>query len=119
MFNDVCQTKDGRWAGSYSNDYRNEYNQHTTVRPERAEFVEAVSYPTKVKAGNGKDYTFHYPEPCFRIEGDKVFAIYGNYAEELFTLKKEGVVTARQLFGNRKEENFKSWTSGYHTMKMI
>lgn len=104
MYNDVYLTEDGRWAGAYSNDYGHSYNENTTVKPEKIEFAEEVSYPVKIKYGDGEEYEPDYPEPYFKKVGDKAIAVYGNYVEVLFKLKKDGVLTARQLFGNKKDE---------------
>jgi len=102
QYNDVYKTKDGRWAGSYAEyDYGHSYNKNTTVKPEKIEFAEEVSYPTKIKDSDGKEIELSYPEPYFKIAGDKAIAVYGNYIEDLFKLKKEGVLTARELFGNK------------------
>jgi hypothetical protein len=32
MYDPLFKTKDGRWAGPYSDDYRHQYNEHTTVK---------------------------------------------------------------------------------------
>jgi hypothetical protein len=97
-------TKDGRWAGPYSDDYYHSYNENTTVKPQRINFAEEVSFPTKLKDDEGKEYSVTYPEPYFKIKGDKAIAVYGNYVKELFQLKKDGVLTARELFGDKKKE---------------
>ena len=103
QYNDVYKTKNGRWAGSYAMyDYADEYNKHTTVKPERINFIQEVSYPTKIKYNDGTIEKLSFPEPYFKIAGDKAIAVYGNYIEELFQLKKEGVLTTRKLFGNRE-----------------
>lgn len=104
MYNYVYLTKDGRWAGSYSDDYSHSYNENTTIKPEIIEFAEEVSYPVKIKSADGEEYEPSYPEPYYRKVGDKAIAVYGNYVKDLFKLKKDGYLTARQLFGNRKDE---------------
>lgn len=104
MYDPVFKTKDGRWAGPYSEDYRHSYNEHTTVKPEKIDFSEEVSYPTKIRDDDGKEYTLSYEEPYFKVVGDKAIAVYGNFVPELFKLKKEGVLTARELFGDKKPE---------------
>jgi hypothetical protein len=101
MYNDVYRTKDGRWAGPYSNDYQHVFNRNTTIRPQKIDFVEEVSYPTKIKNTNGREGELFYQEPYFKIIGNKAVAEYGNYVEELFKLKKDGVLTARGLFGDK------------------
>jgi hypothetical protein len=105
MYDPLFKTKDGRWAGPYSGDYGHSYNKHTTVKPEKIDFAELASFPTKVKDDDGKEFTISYPEPYYKIVGDKAIAIYGNYIPELFRLKKEGVLTARELFGDKKPES--------------
>jgi hypothetical protein len=104
VYDPVFKTKDGRWAGPYSDDYGHSYNEHTTVKPEKIDFAEEVSFPTKIKDGDGKEYTLSYDEPYFKVVGDKAIAVYGNFVPELFKLKKEGVLTARELFGDKKPE---------------
>ncbi len=101
VYDPLFKTKDGRWAGPYSSDYGHSYNEHTTVKPEKIDFAEEVSFPVKDK--DGRDYTRIYPEPYFKIIGDKAIAVYGNFVPELFKLKKDGVLTARELFGHKKE----------------
>lgn len=105
MFDDVYITKDGRWAGSYSDEYNHAFNKNTTIKPLKISFVEEVSYPTSYKDSEDKTVLLDYPKPYFRIDGDKAIAVYGNYIEELFKLKKDGVLTARELFGNKKVED--------------
>jgi len=89
MYDPLFKTKDGRWAGPYSDGYRHSYNKHTTIKPEKLDFAELVSFPTKVKDGEGKEFTISYPEPYYKIVGDKAIAVYGNYIPELFRLKKK------------------------------
>lgn len=99
MYNDVYKTKDGRWAGTYaSDDYKHAYNRHTKVKTIKIEFAENVSFPIKTVDEERRQIELSYPEPYFKIVGDSAFAVYGNYVEDLVTLKKEGVLTARGLF---------------------
>ena len=104
MYDPLFKTKDGRWAGTYSDDYSHSYNKNTNVKPEKIDFAEEVSFPAKVKDDDGKEYDLYYPEPYYKIVGDKAIAIYGNYVTELFKLKKDGYLTARELFGNKTPE---------------
>jgi hypothetical protein len=98
MYSDVYQTKDGRWAGPYqANDYNHEYNKGTTIKPEKLVFKERVSY--EVKGQPKGDLFTRFPKPYYKIKGDKAYVIMGNYIEELFLLKKDGVLKARGLFG--------------------
>ena len=69
QFNQVYQTKDGRWAG-YSNDYNNQIDQDSVIKPQKIQFRDAS------------------------------LADSGNYVEDLFRLKKNGVLGYRGLFGD-------------------
>jgi hypothetical protein len=89
---------------AYSDDYGHSYNKHTSIKPVKIDFVEEVSFPTKFKDEDGKEYTLSYSEPYYKIIGDKAIAHYGNFVPELFKLKKDGVLTARELFGDKKRE---------------
>jgi hypothetical protein len=97
QFFDVYKTTNGRWASSYkARDYHHPYNKNTTVKPEPIPFAEEVSYDIRYA---GRDATAElYPAPYYRIEGNKAIAVWGNYIEELFTLKKESILKARGIF---------------------
>jgi len=99
LYNDVYKTKDGHWAGTYAgDDYGHAYNKHTKIKPIKIDFAEEVGYPLKRIDDEGRKLTFSYPKPYFKTIGDSAIAVYGNFAEELFALKKTGVLTARGLF---------------------
>jgi hypothetical protein len=94
---DLYKTKNDKWASSYSvEDYTHEYNKETEIKPEKIEFSKDVYYKL-----NRKDKAFldiWYPVPYYQIEKDSAKAIYGNYIPELFKLKRNGVLKARELF---------------------
>jgi hypothetical protein len=103
MYNDVYKTKNGRWAGTYAgDDYEHEYNKNTKIKPTRIDFAETVFYPVTVVDEEGKKLTFSYAEPYFKTVGDSAIAVYGNYVEDLFILKRDGYLTAREIFKNGK-----------------
>src|SRR5262249_36197486 len=84
---DVYKTKNGRWANSYKvEDYKHEFNKNTKVKPELINFVKEVSY--NIKGFSKEDIKYLFPSPYFKILGDKAIAVWGNYAEQLFELKK-------------------------------
>ena len=103
MYNDVYKTQDGRWAGTYAqDDYGHEYNRHTKIKPIKIDFMDRVAYSTKVMDDRGTQITFPYPEPYFKTLGDSAIAVYGNYVDDLFKLKRDGFLTARGIFKNGK-----------------
>ena len=105
QFFDVYRTKDGRWAGPYkAEDYEHLYNRYTTIKPEIIEFAKPVKYPLHRKGQDSMEYTLSYPGPYYMTKGDSAIAIYGNYIEDLFNLKKSGVLTARGLFDKTKQQ---------------
>ncbi|HYD89875.1 MAG TPA: hypothetical protein VEA37_00115, partial [Flavobacterium sp.] len=96
MYNDVYKTKDGGWAGTYArNDYNHPYNKYTTIKPIKIDFIERVAYLKNDE----------YSEPYFKTVGDSVIAMYGNYVDELFTLKRNGFLTARGMFEATPEQD--------------
>lgn len=101
QFYDVYKTKDNRWAGRYSvRDLGYDNKRDKNVVGERIDFAEEVSIPlSKV---NGKEVGCWFPAPYYKIENDKAIAVYGNYIEDLFKIKKEGVLRSRGLFGDGK-----------------
>jgi hypothetical protein len=99
LYNDVYKTNEGRWAGTYpEDDYNHPYNKHTKIKPVKIRFAGNVSFPTKMVDSAGQQLKRSYPKPYFKTVGDRATAIYGNYIEDLVTLKKTGVLTARGLF---------------------
>jgi hypothetical protein len=105
MYNDVYKTNDGRWAGTYaSDDYGHGYNRHTNIKPVKIDFATKVSFPLKMVDEQGRQLEFSYPKPYFKIVGDSAFAVYGNYVEDLVTLKKTGVLTSRGIFEATAEQ---------------
>ena len=70
----------------------------------KIDFSESVLYPTIIKYYNGQIDTIKYPEPYYKTIGDSAYVIYGNYIEDLFKLKKEGVLAARGLFDYKNEQ---------------
>jgi hypothetical protein len=103
MYNDVYRTKEGDWAGPYAEqDYKHPYNKRTKIKPVKIDFDTRVAYPRNDK----------HPRPYFEPIGDSSVAIYGNYVEELFSLKKTGFLTARGLFvatPEQEEDMVESW----------
>jgi len=107
MFDPLAMTKDGRWAGPYSSEFDHPYNKYTTVKPVKVDFVEEISYPIKVTDDEGKENIFKYKDPYFKTVGNKAVAVYGNYIPELFKLRRDGVLTARDLFPGKNEIELK------------
>lgn len=103
MYNDVYLTKDGKWAGSYAEeDYGHDYNKSTRVKPIVIDFAKEVSYPTKIMRSDSQIVTVNYSKKYFKIIGDTAIAVYGNYVDDLFILKRDGYLTAREIFKNGK-----------------
>jgi len=105
MYNDVYKTKDGRWAGTYaSEDYKHGYNRHTKIKPVKIVFATKVSFPIKTVDEQGQQISYSYPKPYFKIVGDSAFPVYGNHVEDLVSLKKTGILTARGMFEASAEQ---------------
>lgn len=102
---DVYKTKDGRWASPYKpGDYEHVYNKNTIVKPTVIEFAERVAYPLGGNAPDGSEYTPAIPPNYYKITRDSAIAIYGNYLEDLFALKRNGVLAASELFDITPEQ---------------
>ena len=97
QFADVYETKNGRWASSYkTDDYRHEFNKSSTVIPEKIDFMKKVTYD--IKGQKKKNVEEWFPSTYYKIKRGRAIAVYGNYVEELFELKKNGVLKARGIF---------------------
>lgn len=94
---DVYKTKNGRWASGFkARDYGHSYNTSTNVKPEIIDFVDEISYD--IRSRNKDEIKLIFPAPFYKIEDDKAIVIWGNYVEELFELKKAGILKARGIF---------------------
>lgn len=96
QYDDVYMTKSGKWAGPFEPYDADDYTKLHII-PKRIEFTDSVTFPLNT----GHDY----PHPFYWTVGNKAIADYGIYAEDLFKVKKEGVLTARGLFGKEEEED--------------
>lgn len=98
QYNDVYMTRSGKWAGPYL--WEDHYERlDGTIPPQRMDFIQNVSYPLSDTILVGEYASYRFPHPFFWTVGDSAIAQYGNYVEELFKIKKEGVLTYRGLFG--------------------
>lgn len=102
QYNDLYLTKDQSWASPYSpRNYDLIDSSLPRVKPVKLEFEHEVSFDI---SGKSKEFIIErFPEPYYRIAGNKAFAEYGNYIPELFHLKKQGVFKKRWLFGKDDE----------------
>jgi hypothetical protein len=103
MYSEVYLTKDGRWAGMYnSNNYRSENAKKTKIKPVVIDFEKEVSCPVKNINVNEQIVRKSYPRPYFKIVDGKLIAVYGNYVEELFILKRDTYFTEIGIFKDGK-----------------
>lgn len=94
LFSDVYKTKDNRWASGYNPiDY---YNKETTIQPEPIDFEKEISY--NIAGMTEEDIQYWYPQPYYKIVGKKAIVCLGNYVEDLFELRKNYVLKAREIF---------------------
>ena len=94
MYDDVYPTKDDRWAGTgQSLDYGNIYNKVKKIQPEYIAFSDSVWFDLNQMTEIEKTL---YQEPYYRFESNKAFPLMGNYIEELFFLKKRGVLKKKR-----------------------
>ena len=94
---DLYKTADGKWASPYAvGDYNHTYNKKTSIKPQKIEFAETDDFD--VSGWKSKLIKEWRPTPYFVIANGKAKAVYGNYIPELFILKRNGVLKARELF---------------------
>jgi hypothetical protein len=104
QFFDVYLTPGGRWAGTYHKIGYPDENKKGAVKPVPVKFDTAVFYPLDKRQWEDGEAEYYYPEPYYRIDGKKAIPLYGNYIEELFRIKKEGVLAARGLFDDKRRD---------------
>lgn len=97
QFFDLYKTTNGKWASPYAvGDYRHAYNKNTPIKPKKIEFTENVYFD--VSTWKRKMIREWYSAPYYLVNQGKAKAVYGNYIPELFKLKRNGVLKARELF---------------------
>lgn len=92
---DVYPTVDGRWARP-GDPYELEFDKKKlsrTVKAKKIAFQPSVVFIPADFRSYREDRTFQ--EPYFRLEDDLVFPVMGAYAEDLFEIKKQGVLKIR------------------------
>ncbi len=92
---DVYKTKDGRWA-SCGDPYRFDEYHRKEFKSATLEFDAPLLFD--LTEFNPKYIKAVFKEPYFKINGNKAECSMGAYVDELFTIKKEGVLKARGLF---------------------
>ena len=89
QYADVYKTKNGRWASGYRTyDYRD--NVGGSIKPEKIPFKRKISY--ELKESQKREVERWYPKPFYKIKKNKAIVVLGNYLEELFLLKKNGIL---------------------------
>jgi len=89
QFADVYKTKNGRWASGYRTfDYRDNFA--GSIKPEKIPFKRKISY--ELKESQKREVERWYPKPFYKIKKNKAIVFLGNYLEELFLLKKNGIL---------------------------
>ncbi len=82
QYTPLYKAKHGRWAGTYSTyDYNHSYNENTTIKPERIEFMNPVTFD--LSELENEDVERWFPEPYYMIKKNEAIAVYGNYVDEL------------------------------------
>ncbi|PHZ84766.1 hypothetical protein [Paremcibacter congregatus] len=104
MFSPLYKTSTGKWAGPYDvSAYAHSFNKNTNIKPKVIDF----SAPVEIDISDMGEAQVErwYPKPYYKIKGNKALAVYGNYIDELFLLKQNGVLKAREQF---QEYDFRS-----------
>ncbi len=92
---DVYKTKDGKWA-SCGDPYRFDDYHRKEVKLAKLEFDKPLLFD--LKEFKDKYIKAVFKEPYFRVNGNKAECLTGAYIEDLFIVKKEGILKARGLF---------------------
>ena len=95
QYRDVYKTKNGKWAGTV---WCSHDDSIIIPHPKKIDFKDDVYFPAMHKDKFGDDEDFPCGEPYYKSKDDKKIPVYGNYIEELFLEKKNGVLAARGLF---------------------
>jgi hypothetical protein len=99
---DVYLTASGRWAGRYNPYEYSDTSNPDVIKPIPIAFPPEAVFPLSVKTWEEGEVEYWFPQPFYKVERDTAYPLYGNYVEDLFELKKRGVLGARGLFDHMK-----------------
>jgi hypothetical protein len=92
---EVYKTDDGRWA-SPGDPYRFDHVKNKTIVAEPITFLEPLVFDLTKYPPQSIDSCF--PKPYYRTELMRAYPVLGAYVEDLFLVKKEGVLESRGIF---------------------
>ena len=96
---DVYPTADGRWARP-GDPYRFDAAQPKLFKAQKLQFKEILSFD--ISNEYESVVAEKYPKRYFKITRDKAYPLTGVYSEDLFSIKKDGVLKARgYVFGGK------------------
>jgi len=91
---ELYKTADGKWA-SPGDPYRYDQYHKKELVAQTIKFADDVWFD--VSKLNEILIKQQYPEPYYKIEGNKAIPVMGSYVDDLITVKKEGVLKARKI----------------------
>ena len=91
---ELFPTADGRWA-SPGDPYRYDEYHRKDLKARHISFADSAFYD--LSKFNRAYIEKHFPEPYFRIEGQKAIPLMGVYIDDLLAVKREGVLKARHI----------------------
>jgi hypothetical protein len=99
QYYDVYPTTDGKWAGIY-----HDFEGYDAPPPRKQiSFTKEVHLTLSIINNDSEIVQLKYSPPYFKIIEDKAYPLYGYNVEELFAIKKNGVLKWRGLFGKGNE----------------
>lgn len=97
QYNNVYKTKNGKWASPYQGFDYEKLDSLKIKKPEILEFENEITFEF------GKDtdtlwFDKRFPKPYYETNGFKAKAVYGNYAIDIFEIKKKTDLKSRGFF---------------------
>ena len=97
QYNNIYKTKDGKWASPYQGFDYEKLDSLKVKKPKILEFKNDVIFEF------GKDtdtlwFNKCFPKPYYETNGFKAKAVYGNYAIDIFEIKKKTILKSRGFF---------------------
>lgn len=91
---DLYKTADGKWA-SPGDPYKYDSYHKKNLTAQNIKFADTVWFD--ISKLSEAAINQQYPEPFYKIEGQKAIPVMGSYIDELITVKKDGVLKARKI----------------------
>ncbi len=91
---DLYKTTKGKWA-SPGDPYKYDEHHRKNIKAKKIKFADSVWFP--IRGLHEAIIKRKFPAPYYKIEGQRAIPVMGTYLDDLVTIKKKGILKARNI----------------------